>query len=114
MGTIPGGLFLAAAALASSPWLAIAGFTLTGAMLCNAAPILFNVAGRLGDAAGKGGATQAVAVAVGFGYGGVMAAPPLFGLVARQSSLAVALCLAASFCSLLGIGALRLPARPPG
>ena len=100
-----GAACLAAAVLCPSPWLAVVGFGLTGAMLCNAAPILFNVAGRLGEAAGPGGATQAVASVVSLGYGGVMAAPPLFGFVARQSSLSVALCLAAALCLLLGLAA---------
>lgn len=109
--TIPGAFFLAVAVLAPSPWIAIAGFALVGATLCNVAPILFNAAGWLGEAAGPGGATQAVAGVVSLGYAGVMAAPPLFGLVARQSSLAIALCMAAFFCLLLGLGAQALPKR---
>ena len=104
-GTILGGVFLACAVLTPSPWIAIAGFAATGLALCNVAPILFNEAGWLGDAAGPGGSVQAVASAVSFGYGGVMAAPPLFGLVARQSSLSVALCVAAACCLLIGLSA---------
>ncbi len=104
-GTMLGAAFLLGAVLAPSPWLAIAGFTATGLTLCNVAPILFNAAGWLGEAAAPGGSTQAVATAVGFGYAGVMMAPPMFGLVARQSSLSVALCVAAACCLLLGLGA---------
>ena len=103
-------LFLAFAALVPSSSAAIAGFALTGIMLCNVAPILFNVAGRLGEAAGPGGATQSVAAVVSFGYAGVMGGPPLMGFVARQTSLPVALCVAAGFCLLLALGARAIPA----
>ena len=107
------GVFLAGGVLLPNPWVAIAGFALTGAMLCNVAPILFNRAGQLGEAAGPGGTTQAVASAVSLGYVGIMAAPPLFGFVARESSLSAALCLAAGFCLVLGAasawGQSRLP-----
>ena len=102
-GATLAGVFLAFAVLVPDPWVAIAGFALTGTMLCNVAPILFNLAGRFGDAAGPGGATQAVASVVSLGYAGVMAAPPLFGVVARQSSLPAALCIAAGLCLVMGL-----------
>lgn len=76
LAPVPGAVVLAAAVLIPDPWVAIAGFALTGVALCNVAPILFNVAGRLGEAEGPAGATQAMASVVSFGYGGVMAAPP--------------------------------------
>ncbi len=104
-GTLPGGVVLACAVLAPSPWIAIGGFAATGFALCNVVPILFNAAGTLGETAGPGGSVQAVASSVGFGYAGVMAAPPMFGLIARQSSLSAALCLAAACCLLLGLSA---------
>ncbi len=109
-GPILGAVFLAAAALCPDAWMAIAGFALTGIMICNVAPILFNAAGRLGEAAGPGGATQAMASVVSLGYVGIMAAPPLFGFVARQSSLSTALCVAAALCFLLGLGAAAVAA----
>ncbi len=108
-GPVAAALFLAAAVLVPNPWIAIAGFALTGMMICNVAPILFNAAGRLGEAAGPGGATQAMAAVVSLGYAGVMVAPPLFGFIARQSTLAMALCVAAALCLLLGLGARALP-----
>ena len=99
------GLFLAGAVIVPDGWLAIGGFALTGLLLCNVVPILFNTAGCFGAASGPGGATQAVGSVVSFGYAGVMVAPPLFGFVARQSSLPVALCVTALCCLLLGLGA---------
>ena len=111
LGAVPAGFFLAVAALAPSAWLAVAGFGLTGIFLCNLVPILFNAAGTLGEAAGPGGATQAVAGVVSFGYGGIMAAPPLFGFIARQTSLPVALCVAAFCCLALGLASRALPLR---
>ena len=102
---------LAGAVLIPKAWVAIAGFAITGFALCNVAPILFNAAGTLGETAAPGGGVQAMAFAVGFGYAGVMAAPPVFGTIARQSSLSVALCLAAACCLLLGLSARGIAPR---
>ena len=110
-GVALGGGCLGLAVLSPVAWLAVLGFALTGLALCNAAPILFNVAGRIGADAGSAGSTRAVGGVVTLAYAGVMAAPPLLGLVAQQSSLAVALGLVAGLAVLLGASAFTLPAR---
>ena len=110
-GVALGGGCLGLAVLSPVAWFAVLGFALTGLALCNAAPILFNVAGRIGADAGSAGSTRAVGGVVTLAYAGVMAAPPLLGLVAQQSSLAVALGLVAGLAVLLGASAFTLPAR---
>ncbi len=110
-GVTLGGGCLGVAVLAPVAWLSVLGFALTGLALCNAAPILFNVAGRLGADLGSAGSTRAVGGVVTLAYAGVMAAPPLIGLVAQQSSLAAALGLVACMALLLGAAAFTLPAR---
>ncbi len=110
-GVALGGGCLALAVLAPVAWLTVLGFALTGLALCNAAPILFNVAGRIGAGGGSAGSTRAVGGVTTLAYASVMAAPPLIGLVAQRTSLAAALGLVAGMAVLLGAAAFRLPVR---
>lgn len=57
------------------------GFTLAGAGLANASPVLYRTAGTLpGFAPGEG-----LATAVGVGYAGLLIGPPLLGLLAHAA-----------------------------
>lgn len=59
------------------------GFTLAGAGLANASPILYRTAGTVrGFAPGEG-----LATAVGVGYAGLLLGPPLLGLLGRSAGL---------------------------
>ncbi len=82
-----GGLLTAAglglAVVADGVWLAAAGFALVGVGVANTVPVLFSAAGRRGP-----GGVAAMAAA---GYGAMMAAPPLLGLVSAGFGLRVSL-----------------------
>lgn len=68
------------AALAPSTTLVLAGFALSGIGLANIVPILFSAAGRHGGA-NPGGAIAAVSF---IGYGGMLVAPSMIGLMAEH------------------------------
>ncbi len=61
----------------------LAGFAVAGLGLSNASPILYRAAGRLPSFAPE----TAIAVAVGVGYGGLLAGPPFLGFVAQATGL---------------------------
>ena len=64
------------------PWVLL-GFTLMGAGVANASPVLYRTAGTLpGFAPGEG-----LATAVGVGYAGLLVGPPLLGFLAHQLGL---------------------------
>ncbi len=108
-GALIGGGTLGAALLAGHPAVAVLGFAGMGIGLANVIPIVFSAAGRLeGLAPGIGIAAVSTA-----GYFGFLAGPPLIGLVAEASGLAVALGLVTVVVGLmaLGAGALQSPAR---
>ncbi len=110
-GVALGGGCLSLAVLAPAAWLTVLGFALTGLALCNAAPILFNVAGGIGADHGSDGSTRAVGGVTTVAYASVMATPPLIGLVAQHTSLAIALGFVAVMAVLLGVAAFSLPVR---
>ncbi len=108
-GALIGGGTLAVALLAGHPAVAVLGFAGMGIGLANVIPIVFSAAGRLpGLAPGIGIAGVSTA-----GYFGFLAGPPLIGLVAEASGLAVALGLVAAVVGLMALcaGALASPAR---
>jgi predicted MFS family arabinose efflux permease len=78
--------FVLAAAL---PWAitSMIGFVLVGIGASNIVPVLFSAAGRSPDTAPG----VAIATVTTFGYTGVLAGPALIGLVARATSLPLAL-----------------------
>jgi hypothetical protein len=78
--------FLLAGAL---PWAAssVAGFALVGLGAANIVPVLFSAAGRLPRAS----AAVSIATVTTLGYAGMLAGPAAIGLVARATSLPVAL-----------------------
>lgn len=71
-------------ALATSVWVALAGFAVAGLGLANIFPV---AVGRAGELAGPGG----VAAASTLGYGGMLLGPPAIGFLADWFSLPLAL-----------------------
>ena len=74
--------------LASSPFVALAGFLLVGAGASNIVPILFTAAGRQKDKDMPAGV--AISIITTIGYMGVLAGPALIGFIAGASSLHLA------------------------
>ena len=87
-GSLLAGTGLLAAILAPNVPVAAAGFALVGIGVANTIPILFSLAGQKGPAN--------VAMMATAGYGAMMAAPPLIGLVSNAISLRTALLLLAA------------------
>jgi predicted MFS family arabinose efflux permease len=100
-GALAASAMLALLAIAH-PLAALAGFALVGLGISNVVPVLFAAASKLR------GVTPAHGIAgvAGMGYLGMLAGPPLIGLIAQFSSLPLALCLVA-----LSAAALALLAR---
>jgi MFS family permease len=61
----------------------LAGFALVGAGLANASPVLYRTAGQVpGVSPGAG-----IATAVGLGYAGLLAGPPMLGLLGHEAGV---------------------------
>lgn len=84
------GFLLAVAS--SQPMPAIIGFGLVGLGLSNTVPILISAAGRTGTPG------PSIAFVVSLGYAGLLASPPLLGLLASQTSLATMFLVVAASC----------------
>lgn len=91
------------AVLSGNPLLAIAGFGLVGLGLSNTVPILISAAGRTSTPGAS------IAFAVSFGYAGLLASPPLLGLLASQTSLATMFLIVAACCIAIIGGWVLLP-----
>ncbi len=75
----------------------LAGFALVGAGLSNCSPVLYRTAGRVpGVPSGAG-----IATAVGIGYAGLLAGPPVLGFVGKQAGLTSILIAIIGMCCLL-------------
>ncbi len=98
---------MAVVLLAASPAVAIIGFTLVGAGLAPAAPILYNAATRVP------GVSRAAAIAsvTSIGYAGFMIGPPLIGGLAHATSLTVALGVVVIGAALLAYGSRHVPVK---
>jgi MFS family permease len=116
LGPVPllrGGSLLAAGGLGAAlvlhhPLAAVLGFGCVGLGLANVIPVLFSSAGRTpGTAPGL-----AIAAVSTMGYGGLLAGPPLVGLVADHLGLPLALGLLVLCMALVAAGAAL--ARPRG
>jgi predicted MFS family arabinose efflux permease len=85
------------------PWAAtsIAGFILVGIGASNIVPVLFSAAGRLPGAAPG----VSIATVTALGYAGMLAGPGVIGLVARVTSLPVALTGVGALVALVTAGA---------
>jgi hypothetical protein len=79
---------MALALLVPHPAAALAGFTLVGLGLANVVPVLFVAAAKVPGVTPAHG----IAAVSSLGYLGMMAGPPLIGVVAEHSSLTPGLC----------------------
>ncbi|HBY59034.1 MAG TPA: MFS transporter, partial [Solibacterales bacterium] len=105
-GTLLGAAGLAAALLAPSAPLALAGFTVAGAGFSVVVPMVFAAAARRGRTPGLGMATVMTA-----GYAGLLTGPPAIGTLAAAFSLRAALLLPVAL--VLGAFALAGRTAPP-
>lgn len=83
-GALLTALGLGAALLVRDPWLAAAGFALSGLGLSNVVPVMYGLAGHA--LAGRG-----IAQVATIGYAGFLLGPPAIGFIAGQVGLAAAL-----------------------
>ncbi len=99
---------LAAAGMAlvlavNSPAVSLAGFALVGLGLSNVVPMLFSAASQVPGISPAHG----IAAVSGVGYLGMMAGPPLIGLIAEHSSLTVGLVVVIAFAVFMAASAKR-------
>jgi MFS family permease len=85
--------------------IALAGFFLTGLMICTVVPTMISLAGTVAP----GHSAAAVAQVGVMGYGGLLLGPVLIGFVAEATSLRVALALVVGLTLLIAAGARVLP-----
>ena len=86
-----------------SPLVALAGFALVGLGLSNVVPVLFSAASQTPGVSPAHG----IAAVSGVGYLGMMAGPPLIGLVAEYSSLTAGLLVVIVFAVFMALTARR-------
>lgn len=98
---------LAAVAMAGVLWIAhpiatLIGFALVGLGFANVVPVLFGTAAKADANPAHG-----IAVVASVGYFGMMAGPPLIGVIAEYSSLTLGLASVAVFAAILALAAPR-------
>ncbi|MGQ3055057.1 MAG: MFS transporter [Roseateles sp.] len=86
-----------------SPLVALTGFALVGLGLSNVVPVLFSAAAQVPGVAPAHG----IAAVSGVGYLGMMAGPPLIGLIAEHSSLTIGLVVVVVFAVFMALSAKR-------
>ncbi len=86
-GALIGCFGMAAVVLASTTWVAIAGWALFGIGLAGGIPQIFTAAGNLSSAASG----RAISTVVGCGYLGMLAGPAVVGYASKLTSLSTAL-----------------------
>jgi predicted MFS family arabinose efflux permease len=86
-----------------SPEIALAGFALVGLGLSNVVPVLFSAASQVPGVSPAHG----IAAVSGVGYLGMMAGPPLIGLIAEHSSLSAGLVVVVVFAVFMALTAKR-------
>lgn len=86
---------------AGHPLVALLGFALIGLGLANVVPVLFSAAARVPGVAPADG----IAAVAALGYLGMMAGPPLIGVVAEWRSLPAGMALVVIFAMVLGLSA---------
>ncbi len=101
-GAVVGAAGCLLAALSPNVELGLIGFAIGGAGVSLNAPIIFGLAGRRPDAA------TAVATVTTIGYLGILAGPPLVGLVAQAASLRVSFVVLAAIAAAVAAAATRL------
>jgi predicted MFS family arabinose efflux permease len=93
---------MAAVLLIAHPIATLIGFALVGLGFANVVPVLFGTAAKLDANPAHG-----IAVVASVGYFGMMAGPPLIGVIAEHSSLTVGLASVAVFAAILALAAPR-------
>ncbi|RQP21216.1 MFS transporter [Piscinibacter terrae] len=101
-GTL-GAVGMALTLLAPHPLVALAGFALVGLGFANVIPILFSAASRVPGVS----AAHGIAAVSSLGYLGMMAGPPIIGLISESRSLAAGLSTVVLFSAVLGLAARR-------
>jgi predicted MFS family arabinose efflux permease len=91
---------MAAVLLIAHPVATLIGFALVGLGFANVVPVLFSSAAKLDANPAHG-----IAVVASIGYFGMMAGPPLIGVIAEHSSLTIGLTSVAVFATILGLAA---------
>jgi len=86
-----------------SPLAALLGFALVGLGLSNVVPVLFSAASQVPGVSPAHG----IAAVSGVGYLGMMAGPPLIGLIAERASLATGLLVVVVFAVFMALSARR-------
>jgi len=86
-----------------SPAVALAGFALVGLGLSNVVPVLFSAASQVPGVSSAHG----IAAVSGVGYLGMMAGPPLIGLIAEHASLTAGLWVVVVFAVFMALTAKR-------
>jgi predicted MFS family arabinose efflux permease len=86
-----------------SPVVALVGFAFVGLGLSNVVPVLFSAAAQVPGVAPAHG----IAAVSGVGYLGMMAGPPLIGLIAEHSSLTIGLLVVVVFAVFMALSAKR-------
>jgi predicted MFS family arabinose efflux permease len=94
---------MALALAVPSPWIALLGFAGVGLGLSNVVPVLFSAASQTPGVSPAHG----IAAVSGVGYLGMMAGPPLIGLVAEHSSLRAGLVVVVVFAVFMALSAKR-------
>lgn len=91
-----------------SPVVALLGFALVGLGFANVVPVLFSAASRLPGIP----AAHGIAAVSSMGYLGLMAGPPLIGVIAEHRSLSVGLSAVVMFALVMTLAARRALPRP--
>ncbi|RZJ09004.1 MAG: MFS transporter [Rubrivivax sp.] len=86
-----------------SPAVGLVGFALVGLGLSNVVPMLFSAASQVPGIS----AAHGIAAVSGVGYMGMMAGPPLIGLIAEHSSLTAGLIVVVVFAVFMALSAKR-------
>lgn len=93
---------MAAVLLIADPIVTLVGFALVGLGFANVVPVLFGTAAKMDANPAHG-----IAVVASVGYFGMMAGPPLIGVIAEHWSLPVGLASVAVFAAILALAAPR-------
>jgi predicted MFS family arabinose efflux permease len=101
---------MALALLVPNPMVALVGFALVGLGLSNVVPVLFSAAAQVPGVT----AAHGIAAVSSVGYLGMMAGPPIIGVIAESSSLTIGLSTVVAFSAVFALSAKRaLPAPGP-
>jgi fucose permease len=93
---------MAAVLLIGHPTVALVGFALVGFGFANVVPVLFSAAAKVDANPAHG-----IAVVASVGYLGMMAGPPLIGIIAEHASLTLGLATVSLFAGILAVAAPR-------